>query len=170
MTVSLKKFRERKRKKKSKRFSCSGFRVTAFKQRAFVSLLLKSCQLDNFGQAFLAQLLVCCTERAVKFFDHCDSCCDGNCCIFALRRNWVVPVSCKGNSKIVSCFCCRFYHMLTGSLVFTRIPRVQALASPLLTALTPSRPNECSGHLKILLCLTPDDFTRQWGAPWTGKG
>ena len=36
--------------------------------------------------------------------------------------------------------------------------------------LTPSRPNECSGHLWILLCLTPDDFTRQWGTSWTGKG
>jgi len=22
----------------------------------------------------------------------------------------------------------------------------------------------------MLLCLTPDDFTRQWGTPWTGKG
>ena len=21
-----------------------------------------------------------------------------------------------------------------------------------------------------LLCLTPDDFTRQWGTTWTGKG
>ena len=35
---------------------------------------------------------------------------------------------------------------------------------------TPSLPNERSGHLKILPCLTPDDFTRQWGTPWTGKG
>lgn len=129
MTVSLKTFRERKWKKR-KRLSCSGVRMTAFKQLAFVSLSLKSCQLDNFGQALLAQLLVCCTERAVKFFDHCNSCCDGNCCIFALRRNWVLPVSCKGNSKIVSCFCYRFYHMLAGSLVFTRIPRVQALTGP----------------------------------------
>ena len=37
-------------------------------------------------------------------------------------------------------------------------------------ALTPKLPIERSGHLKILLCLTPDDFTRQWGSPWTGKG
>ena len=36
--------------------------------------------------------------------------------------------------------------------------------------LTPSRPNECSGLLQILLCLTPDDFTRQWGTSWTGEG
>ena len=27
-------------------------------------------------------------------------------------------------------------------------------------------PKERSGHLQILLCLTPDDFTRQWGTPW----
>ena len=25
-------------------------------------------------------------------------------------------------------------------------------------------------HLKILLCLTPDDFTCEWGTPWAGKG
>ena len=25
-------------------------------------------------------------------------------------------------------------------------------------------------RLKILLCLTPDDFTCQWGTPWAGKG
>ena len=24
--------------------------------------------------------------------------------------------------------------------------------------------------LWILLCLTPDDFTRQWGTLWAGKG
>ena len=36
--------------------------------------------------------------------------------------------------------------------------------------LTLSRPSECSGHLQILLCLTPDDFTRQWGTSWTGRG
>ena len=42
--------------------------------------------------------------------------------------------------------------------------------SKTMSPLTPSRPNECPGHLKILLCLTPDDFTRQWGTPWTGKG
>ena len=24
--------------------------------------------------------------------------------------------------------------------------------------------------LCILLCLTSDDFTRQWGTPWAGKG
>ena len=34
--------------------------------------------------------------------------------------------------------------------------------------LTPELPNECSGHLQILLCPKPDDFTRQWGTP--GKG
>ena len=36
--------------------------------------------------------------------------------------------------------------------------------------LTPLLPNERSGHLQSLLCLMPDDFTRQWGTPWTGKG
>ena len=25
-------------------------------------------------------------------------------------------------------------------------------------------------HLWILLCLTPDDFTRQWGTPWEIQG
>ena len=39
-----------------------------------------------------------------------------------------------------------------------------------MSLLTPSRSNQCSGHLYILLCLTPNDFTRQWGTCWTGKG
>ena len=39
-----------------------------------------------------------------------------------------------------------------------------------MSLLTPYLPNERSGHLWILLCLTPDDFTRQWGSSWTGKG
>ena len=38
------------------------------------------------------------------------------------------------------------------------------------SSLTPYLLNERSGHSYILLCLTPDDFTRQWGTPGTGKG
>ena len=29
----------------------------------------------------------------------------------------------------------------------------------------PLRPQSAKWHLQILLCLTPDDFTRQWGTP-----
>ena len=36
--------------------------------------------------------------------------------------------------------------------------------------LIPFPPISANWHLQILLCLTPDDFTRQWGRTWTGKG
>ena len=34
----------------------------------------------------------------------------------------------------------------------------------------PFPPMSVKWHLKILLCLMPDDFTRQWGTPYGGKG
>ena len=36
--------------------------------------------------------------------------------------------------------------------------------------LNPFPPISANWHLYILLCLTPDDFTRQWGTPWEVKG
>ena len=38
------------------------------------------------------------------------------------------------------------------------------------TAINPFQPVSANWHLQILLCLTPDDFIRQWGTPWAGKG
>ena len=34
----------------------------------------------------------------------------------------------------------------------------------------PFPPISANWHLSILLCLTLDDFTRQWGTPWEVKG
>ena len=34
----------------------------------------------------------------------------------------------------------------------------------------PFPPISANWHLQILLCLTPEDFTRQWGTPWEVKG
>ena len=34
----------------------------------------------------------------------------------------------------------------------------------------PFPPMSANWHLQILLCLTPDDITHQWGTPWEAKG
>jgi len=34
-----------------------------------------------------------------------------------------------------------------------------------LKIINPFPPMSVKWHLQILLCLTPDDFTRQWGTP-----
>ena len=43
--------------------------------------------------------------------------------------------------------------------VFTRIEKF------LRRAVNPLSPMSVKWHLQILLCLTPDDLTRQWGTP-----
>ena len=35
-----------------------------------------------------------------------------------------------------------------------------------INGLNPFTPESAKWHLRILLCLTPDDFSRQWRMPW----
>ena len=45
---------------------------------------------------------------------------------------------------------------------------VRAYCLLFVLTLNPSR--KCHWHLQIFLCLTPDNFTCQWGTPWEWKG
>jgi len=40
----------------------------------------------------------------------------------------------------------------------------------MMSIINPFPPMSANWHLWILLCLTPDDFTRQRGTPWEVKG
>ena len=66
-----------------------------------------------------------------------------------------------------------FFSFITKSRLSTRISSTisnKQLNTVPQTSINPFPPTSVKWHLQILLCLTPDDFTRQWGTSQGGKG